>query len=156
MRVFLRWNGAELLEQGHVDVGLDVALDARVAVPVPGPAEVSGRFHDPEVADPGLLEAHAHQHAVEAAADDQDGGLLVDGVTGEAGRHVGIDVVVRAFAGQLLELSRAVLAQSLVALLAVLLANGVEVGKVVEAGIGGAHFDRFRRWEEGGWGSVRG
>src|SRR5262249_51563690 len=55
--VFLLRQVAGFLEQRQIDVGLDIALRARVAVPIPGAAEVSTLLDDSEVRDSGLQEA---------------------------------------------------------------------------------------------------
>ena len=75
-RVLLLRDVADLLEQRQVDVRLDVALRARVAVPVPGAAEVAALLDDADVVDAGLLEAGAGEQAAEAAADDDDVDLV--------------------------------------------------------------------------------
>jgi hypothetical protein len=46
---------ARLLEQREVDVGLHVALGPRIAVPVPGAAEITALFNDADIVDAGLL-----------------------------------------------------------------------------------------------------
>ena len=47
---------AELLEHGEVDVRLDVAHDAGVAVPVPGAADAAGLVDDANAFDAGLAQ----------------------------------------------------------------------------------------------------
>ena len=76
---------AGLLEEREVDVRLDVAHAARVAVPVPGATEVARLLDDPEVGDPVLAEVDRGEHPGEAAAHDHDGRLLDHRVAGEAG-----------------------------------------------------------------------
>ena len=58
-RVLLRRDVADLLEQRQVDVRLDVARRARVAVPVPGAAEVAALLDEAEVVDAGLAQPRA-------------------------------------------------------------------------------------------------
>ena len=53
MGVLLLGYVAGLLEEGQVNVRLDVALGSRVAVPVPGPANVAGLVDQPHILDPG-------------------------------------------------------------------------------------------------------
>ena len=74
--VLLRRDVAELLEQRQVDVRLDVAQRARVAVPVPRAAEVAALLDDADVVDAGLAQAGAGEQAAEAAADDDDVDLV--------------------------------------------------------------------------------
>jgi hypothetical protein len=70
----------ELLEQRDVHVGLDVAHDARVLVPVPGAPDASRLVDDADPLDAGLAEVGARQHPGDAAPDDQDVDLVVDRV----------------------------------------------------------------------------
>ena len=108
VRVLLGGDGAEFLEQRHVDVRFHVALDPRVAIPIPGAAEIPARFDDSEIFDTGLAESHAHQKPAEAAADDHNLDFFFDRRAREARLHIGIDVVVRAFAHKLAKLRGAV------------------------------------------------
>ena len=50
---------AGLLQQGEVDVALDVALGAGIAVPVPGAAEVRAALDDAEAVDAGVAQLYA-------------------------------------------------------------------------------------------------
>src|SRR5262249_61979344 len=84
MRVLLPGYVADLLEQRQVDVGFDVALRARVAVPVPGAAEVAALFDDAHVVDPGLAQARAREQSAEATADHHHFYIAGDRVAGEA------------------------------------------------------------------------
>jgi hypothetical protein len=70
-RVSLCRHIAGLLEQGHVDVRLDVASDARVAVPVPGAADVARLVHQAHVVDARLAQERTGLQAAEAGADDE-------------------------------------------------------------------------------------
>src|SRR5699024_8402310 len=54
------------------DVGLDVAAHPGVAVPVPGPADVTGLVHEADGAEPGLTQPRPGEQAAEARADDED------------------------------------------------------------------------------------
>ncbi len=125
--VLLLRHVADLLEQRQVGVGLDVAGDARVAVPVPGAAEVRGRVDDADVLDAGLAQPRAGQQPPEAAADHQHLDLVEERLALEAGLRVGVVEEVGELALDLDVLLVAVLAQALVALLAVLLAQGRRV-----------------------------
>ena len=69
--VLLLRDVAGLLQQRQVDVALDVALRAGIAVPVPGAAEVAALLDDADALDPGLAQPGAGHQAAEAAADDQ-------------------------------------------------------------------------------------
>ena len=66
----------QLFQQRQVAVALDVALRARIAVPVPGAAEVAARLDDAEVVEARFAQASAGQQARETAADDRDLDLL--------------------------------------------------------------------------------
>ena len=69
---------AELLQHRQVDVGLDVAHDPRVAVPVPGPADAAGLVDDADALDPDLTQAGRGDDAGDAATDDDDVGIVLD------------------------------------------------------------------------------
>ena len=126
---------ADLLKQGQVDVGLDVAGGAGVAVPVPGAAEVAALLDHTDVFDAGFAQARAGQQAAESAADHSDVDVVSQGLSVEAGLDVRVIDEVGELAGDLEVLLVAVVAEALVALLAVLLAEGVGI----EGAVGGDH-----------------
>ena len=70
--VLLLRHVAEFLEQGQIDVRLDVALGTRVAVPVPRAAEVAAFLDDANVLDARLAQPRTGQEAAEAATDHHD------------------------------------------------------------------------------------
>jgi hypothetical protein len=79
----------ELLEHRQVDVGLDVAHHARVAVPVPGAADAPGLVDDADPLDAGLAQLGPGEHAGDAPADDDDVDLVGDGIArGDGGERV--------------------------------------------------------------------
>lgn len=59
----LRRNEVQLFEQRDVAVGFVVALDARVAVPIPDAAEVAAQLDDADVLDSRLLQVRPAQQA---------------------------------------------------------------------------------------------
>ena len=67
---------AHLLEQREVAVGLDVAGDARVPVPVPRAADVAALLAEADVVEPGLAELVPQQQAGEPGADDEHVALV--------------------------------------------------------------------------------
>src|SRR5271154_1262649 len=69
-RVLLLRDVAGLLEQRQINVRLDIALRAGIAVPVPGAAEVPAFLDDADVLHTRLAQTRARQQAAEAAADD--------------------------------------------------------------------------------------
>ena len=71
VRVLLGRHVAGFLEQRHVDERRGVALRARVAVPVPGPTEVTGFVDDAHVVDTGLLQPRAGHEPRETATDER-------------------------------------------------------------------------------------
>ncbi len=77
---------AELLEHGDVDVRLDVAHDAGVAVPIPGPADPSGLIDDADPLHPPLSKLHSDQHARNPSAEDDDVHFVADRRTLDEGR----------------------------------------------------------------------
>ena len=124
--VLLPGDVADLLEQRQVDVRLDVAGGAGIAVPVPRAAEVAALLDDADVVDPRLPQPGAGEQAAEAAADDQHLDLVEQRLALER-CHVGILDVVLVLADDLDVLLVAVVAEPLVAFGAVLLAQGVGV-----------------------------
>ena len=100
-----------LLEQRHVDVRFDVALDARVAVPVPGTAEVAAVLDDPEVLDAVLREVGTGGQPPEPASQDQGVELLGDRLAGDrVGERIGVVHLEEVL--QALELGQLVPAQA--------------------------------------------
>ena len=71
-RVARRGDVVHLLEHRHVDVGLDVAQHAGVAVPVPGPADPAGLVDQPDPLHARLAQLRAEDHAARPGADDRD------------------------------------------------------------------------------------
>ena len=70
----------ELLEHRHVDVRLDVAHHARVAVPVPGAPDAAGLVDDADPLDAGLAELGAGEDPGDPAAHDHDIDVVGDRV----------------------------------------------------------------------------
>ena len=124
VRVLLGRHVPRLLEQRHVDEGGRVALRARVAVPVPGAAEVAALLDDADVVDAGLLQPRAGHEPGEAAADDRDRDVVGLGIRAARPGVYGIFQVVIETAFDLDVLLVAVGAEALGALLGVLLFEG--------------------------------
>ena len=130
---FRRGHVAHLLQQRQVHVALDVAGRARVAVPVPGAAEVAALLDDPHVLHAGLAQPGADQQAAEAAADD--GHLhLVEQRRAFLHFHIRVVEVVRELTLDLDVLLVGVGAQALVALGLVAVAQQVGVERVGHGG----------------------
>src|SRR5205823_14457654 len=70
---------AGLFEQWQVAVGLHVTGDAGIAVPVPGPADVTALLAEPHVVEPSLPKLVPEQQAGEAGADNDDFTLVGQG-----------------------------------------------------------------------------
>jgi hypothetical protein len=122
VRVLLGRHVAGLFQQRHVHVRGRVALRARVAVPVPGAAEVSRFVDDADVVDTRLLQPRTGDQAGEAAADARDRHVV--GLRLALGpRRVRVVKVVREAASEAQVLVVAVRAQPFVALLAVFAAK---------------------------------
>ncbi len=83
--VLLGRDVTELFEKWHVDVGLDVAGDSRIAIPVPGSADVGGLIDQPHIVDAELLAPRTDQQPAEAGADDRDVDGVIDGFAAEVG-----------------------------------------------------------------------
>ena len=81
--VLLGRDVAQLLEQRHVHVRLDVAGDARIPVPVPGAAHVGGLVDQPDALHTQFAQPGAGEKPSEPGADDRDVDLVGQGVAGE-------------------------------------------------------------------------
>ena len=90
-----------LLEQRQVHIGFDVALGARIAIPVPGPAKIASFFYDANVGDADLLQTGRREQSAKAATDDHRVELFVQRGPGVARIDVGIGVVMLERAGDL-------------------------------------------------------
>src|SRR5205085_3481414 len=72
VRVLLCRHVADLFEQREIDVRLDVAHRAGVAVPVPRSAEVAAFLDHTDVFDAGLAQSSPREQPTESATDDHD------------------------------------------------------------------------------------
>jgi hypothetical protein len=116
----------DFFEQRQVLVGLDVAVDARIPVPVPGSAEVPGLVDRPDLPDAGLAQARAGEQAAEAAADHRHFDAVVNRrPLGALGVRIG--GVVTEFARRAPVLGRAVRAEAAIPFVPVLGAQGFGV-----------------------------
>ena len=70
---------AELLDERQIDVRLDVALGARITVPIPSAAEVAALLDDADVLNARLAQPGTGQESAKAAADDDDVGVVRQG-----------------------------------------------------------------------------
>src|SRR5262249_39938064 len=113
--LFLRYV-PRLFQERQIDVGLDVALGAGIAVPVPGSTEIPCLLDDAGIGDTHLLESRRGQQPPEAAADDDGVELLSDGGSREARLDVGVRFEVRVLAADFQILSVPVRAQTPLAL----------------------------------------
>ena len=103
--VFLGRDVAQLLEQRHVHVRLDVARDARVPVPVPGAADVGGLVDQPDALHAELAQPRSGEQSAETGADDRDVDLvgqrcareirIAPGIVGESRKRPGDFDVLR-------------------------------------------------------------
>lgn len=72
---------ANLLQQRHIDVRLDIAGDAGVSVPVPGAADVGRLVDQPDVGDAEFPQPGTGKQTAEPGADDRDVDLVGDRLT---------------------------------------------------------------------------
>jgi hypothetical protein len=63
---------AQLLQQRHVDIRLDVTRNARVPVPVPGAAHVGGLVDEPDAAHAQSPQPGSGEQTTETGADDRN------------------------------------------------------------------------------------
>ncbi len=132
-RVLLLRDVAEFFEERQVDVRLDVAHRSGVAIPVPRAAEVATLLDEADVGDAAFAEAGAGEQAAEAAADDDDIGVVGERLAFDLPVEIRVVDEVGELAGDFGVLLVAVLADTLVPLAAILLAQGVGVeGQLVD------------------------
>ena len=128
----------ELLEHREVDVRLDVAHHARVAVPVPGAPDATRLVDDADPLDPGLAELGAGQDPGDPPAHDHDVDLVGDRVAlDERGERV-VAVAGEVLVGPQVADLGAAGDQPLVALGQVLGADGLGVvarRRIVDSGM---------------------
>src|SRR5882757_6821059 len=110
---------AGLLEQRQIDVRLDIALRAGIAVPVPGPAEVPALLDHADVLHARLAQTRARQQASETAADYQNVNRVRQGRAREARFDIRIVDVTTKVALHLDVLFVAIGTDAFVALLAI-------------------------------------
>ena len=84
--VLVLGNVAEFLQQRDVHIGLDVAGDPRIAVPVPGAADVGRPVDQPDALHAEFAQPHAGQQPTEAGADDRHVHLVGERLAGEVPR----------------------------------------------------------------------
>ena len=126
-RVLVLGDVPHLLEQRQVDVRLDVAHRARVAVPVPRAADVARLLDQPDAAVARLAQTGAHQETTEAAAHDRHLDVIEQRLAGESGFDVRVVDVVRELRRDLDVLVVGVWAEAPLTLLAVLLPERVRI-----------------------------
>ena len=128
-RVLLLRDIAGLLEQRQIDVRLDIALRAGIAVPVPGAAEVSAFLDHADVLHARLAQTRTRQQPAEAAADYHNINRVIQRRAGKAGSDVRIVDVTAEVAFHFDVLFVAVGADALVAFFPILRAKrvGIEI-----------------------------
>ncbi len=97
---FHRRDIARLLEERQVAVGLHIAGDARIAVPVPGAADVAALLAETDVLEAGVAQLVPEQQTGEAAAHHQDFALVGQRLPLDRRRRVDIGEVFREVAFQ--------------------------------------------------------
>ena len=121
-RVLLLRDVAELFEEREIDVRLDVAHRAGIAIPVPRAAEVAALLDQPDVLHAAFAEPCTGEQPAEAASDHDDVGVVGQRLPVECAVDVGVIDEVREVACDFGVLLVAVLADTLVPLAAVLVA----------------------------------
>ena len=123
-----RGHKAGFLKQRQIAVALVVALDPRIAVPVPHPAEIAGVVDVAEIGDALLRQIVTSHDSAKSGAQDRDVEFLVQRIA-RLHRHVRIGVVqVMQLARAVMDILRAVAGiQALVTLGIILCAQGRDV-----------------------------
>ena len=128
MGVFLARHVPGFFEQRHVDHRCGIALRARIAVPVPGPAEVTALLDDAVILDPRFLQPCADHQSAKAPADEGEGHMVGHRFARDH-RVVGIGREVRKLALKPPVLGRAIGAQALVALRSIFAPDRIPVDR---------------------------
>src|ERR1700685_529820 len=128
IRVFILRDVMHPLQEGQVDVGIDIALCSGKAVPVPDAAEVTGFVDDPDTVHADITKRDGGLNATQAAADDAHFDVLRDRLAFGGRRprisYESLGIVVLVSVHILLVTLRP---KSLLALAAVLLAKGIRI-----------------------------
>src|SRR5690606_32906068 len=127
----------------QVDIGFDVAADARIAIPVPGPAEVGAFFDDGDVLDAALAQLHRRQQSAEAAADYDYVGFALYPLALEIRDGVWIDVKGRESALERLVLRYGIGPKALLAFLCVAAGQRLDIEVRLAAAIVAHQFILF-------------
>ena len=114
--IFLCRHEADLFQQRQVDIALDVAGCAGIAVPVPGAAEVTALFDDPDVLDARFPQPRPGQQATKPAAHNYHLDLVGQRCAVEPWSHIGVIQIVGILPGYLLVLLVTISPHPLVAL----------------------------------------
>src|SRR6202000_1091662 len=69
----------QLLEQGKVDVRLDIAHEAGITVPIPSAPEIPTVLTHADIREPGFAQAGTGQEAAKTAARDNHLHMIIDG-----------------------------------------------------------------------------
>ena len=125
--VFVRGDVAELFQQRDVHIGLDVAGDPRIAIPVPGAAHVGRPVDQPHTVDTELAQPRSRQQPAEAGADDRHVDLVGQRLARECPVHPGVLGEPGELTRDLDVLRDAVGAQSPCSLFGVLLPQRIDV-----------------------------
>src|SRR3974390_1657932 len=78
IRKFLGWNEAGLLEKGQIAICIIVALNARIAIPVPDSAKIARVVDHAKAVDAGFAQLIAGEYSRPAAAENGDIEVLAD------------------------------------------------------------------------------
>jgi len=127
MRVLFFRDVVQLFEQWQINVCLDVALRARITVPIPGAAEIAAFLDDADVFDAGFAQSGGGEQSTEPTTDDDHFHFVVETRPLETGGDVRVVQIAREIAFHLAILLVAIDAHSLVSFLAVPLAQGIGI-----------------------------
>jgi hypothetical protein len=116
---------ARLFKIREIQVGFDVASDARIAVPVPGPAKIRRLIDDPNFCNALLGQLRASAQTAKARADNDDIGVLDNRIAPECGVCKQISVILRKRAFKRLILAYAIGAYAFLTLFKVLSLHAV-------------------------------
>src|SRR5579863_7864697 len=128
---------AGLFKQRQIDVGLDIALRAGIAIPIPCAAKVAGLLDYADVLKAALAQARARKQPAKATADNCNLDVLFNRFARESGIDVRIIDIAAEIALHFDVLLVPVLAYALVALLPIFFAQRIGIETQLLIAVGG-------------------
>ncbi len=91
--VLLLRHVANFIKQGQVTVGFDIALSTRVAIPVPGTAEITTGFNNADIFNSSFFEPGGGHQPTEPSTDDGNSNIKTERIAIDL-LHIGVRVCI--------------------------------------------------------------